>query len=233
MKTKREKTQIITPDQMVSSNSRSQGTIDSRSGYGVFTEVGKRSKKRKMRRHCTKTIIVQTITTSLLFLISHAANASELTLKKGTTSLGGSAKFSVTEVLDTSLFQLNVSPNVGYFVTDKLELVGLMQYSIFGTQERTTSGLSNIGGGANILTDVGTTKLYVGALIEYGCYSLACLVPTGASGKVVRLSGQLGFLYPLNSYLAIDLAVRPGLYFLTDRSVFTFEAGWLGMKAYF
>ena len=145
---------------------------------------------------------------------TQSAQAAELTLEKGTMSLGGSAGISLVAADGATSFAFGANPSFGYFVSDNIQVFGALQ---LGYADAFSFG---VGVGGNYVTDLAGMKYYAGVHAD-----------VMANGDAIWVGAQTGFLFPLSEHVAMDLSVRPE--YEVNTGIFLLNAGWLGVNAYF
>lgn len=177
----------------------------------------------------------------------------ELQLTKGTMQLGGTAlqlgstglnlsyggdavfaiDMSIPEEGDsTTGFKLGLSPQVGYFLMDNLELLGQVGLGMFfGDLYENAPKFMGFGVGAKYHIPMGSMVLYAGLTV-----GMSFIIPEeGDTMKNLNLEVPLGLLLPMNSHVAIDLGLKVAYSMgLDDQGSFlTVPIGYLGVQAYF
>ncbi len=140
-----------------------------------------------------------------------------LSMEQGTWQLGGSGTISFSKVGDTTDFWLALSPDAGYFVSDRFEILGQVDLAY---NEEATWGA---GAGVRYHIDLKPSWVYVGAL---GIISGVEHAPTD-----IQLQG--GLLYPLARNVGLDLGLRADVWLPEQGDAYyTGAIGYLGVQAY-
>lgn len=158
-----------------------------------------------------------------------------LLLESGTLELGGAMTFrsSVALITGQTGFEFSLSPRVGYFVVDRLELELALGLSVgFGDGYTSPLVWFTPSLGARYHFELGSRlSLYVG--LEVGLSSSEWAGSFSVHG--VLFSVPVGLLVALNHRVALDLGVQPTLEVDPDTGylVFTASVGYLGVRAFF
>ena len=173
----------------------------------------------------------------LVLSVVPAASAADLNLKGGTMQLGGNVAFMVDMVMpeegdSVTGYQLNLSPSVGYFLMDNLELIGELGISMgFGDlYEKSAKGLS-LGVGAKYFMPMGSMSVYFGLTLGMGFF----IPDEGDTTKMLGIAVPIGILYALNEWVAIDLGLRIQYNMGLDKqgSTLNLPIGYFGVQAFF
>lgn len=163
----------------------------------------------------------------LVLLASVGAWAGDLDFGEGTWELGGRATANV--VLDdgnSNLF-LDLSPTVGYFVSNNIELLGGV--SLFVDDNQVGAGF--FAGVDAFLADDGVAP-YLGATVGYGSQSYQFgLFQVG--GDVITISGRGGIVVPLNKRVGLDLGARVNFNIADNDTWIHIPLGYIGIRAFF
>ncbi|MBN1334805.1 MAG: hypothetical protein JXB39_02480 [Deltaproteobacteria bacterium] len=144
-----------------------------------------------------------------------------LSMEKGTWQLGGSATIDFSKVGDASDLWLNLSPDVGYFVANRWEILG--QADILYNEDAAWG----IGAGIRYHFDMRPSWIYLGAL---GTYSDDRVYALGAP-LGIQLQG--GLLYPLARNVALDVGLRANAWLPEEGDTFfSGGLGYLGVQGY-
>lgn len=163
------------------------------------------------------------------FLWSFAtAHAEELNLKEGTWELGGRATANI--VIDSGFtdLYLDLSPNIGYFVARRAELLG-------GVSMYINEGAVGVGffvGLDYFLSNNGVAP-YLGGSIGYGTASYSIGPWDIDRGDIVTLAGRGGLLIPLNRKVGVDLGARLNFNIEEGATWMHIPLGYLGVRAFF
>lgn len=159
---------------------------------------------------------------SLLTTLSWSAEG--MKTDKGTWNLGGNATVTVfghTDDNDPGV-QLNLSPNVGFFVLDNFEVFGGIDLGI-GITSDVIGFHSSIGARLYFLD--GQAKPYILGAGRFGVISSdrdRDLTAGGTIGAGVNLG--------VNEHVGIDLGIRTHLDAIDDRLYWSIPIGWMGMQ---
>ena len=164
-----------------------------------------------------KKFIKPTVALALGLFASQSATAAELAIEQGTMSLGGNAGLLLIAGEGGSDVSINVSPSIGYFLSDNMQLFGNVHFGYSG-------GVSyGVGVGANYVMDVSSMKLYTGIHADL----------LGAEGidPFISVGAQVGLWIGLSESVALDVGIRPNYEISTG--TFSMSAGYLGVNAFF
>jgi hypothetical protein len=162
-------------------------------------------------------------------------------LQLGSTGLnlnyGGGAIFGIDMFMpeegdSETGFKLGLSPQVGYFLMDNLELMGQVGLGMsFGDLYEKSDKLLSFGVGAKYHIPLGSMVAYAGLMVGMGF-----IIPDeGDTMKNFNLEVPLGILLPLNTHVAIDLGLKVFYTMgLDDQGSFlAVPIGYLGVQAFF
>lgn len=164
----------------------------------------------------------------LVALWSVAASAGSLDFGEGTFELGGRATANIILNDGQSDLYLDLSPTVGYFVSDKIELLGGISMFV----DDNVLGVGFFGGFDAFLGNDGIAP-YLGATIGYGSqtYQFGFFQ---VGGDVVTLSGRGGIVLPLNRKVGFDLGGRLNVNFEEGGDTWVhIPLGYVGIRAFF
>lgn len=164
------------------------------------------------------------------------ATGSGLTLVAGTKQVGGTIFFEYSrempEVGDAvGGYSFSFAPSVGYFLMDNLELLGDLTFTVFGGDlYQNMPKAFGLHVGAKYYIPINTMAAYAGALIGMGAS-----IGDNATLKTFDVQIPLGILYPLNTWVALDLGLRFNYSLgLDDQgSSMNLPIGYLGVQSFF
>ncbi len=145
-----------------------------------------------------------------------------LNIGQGTGQLGGSATLDLGMGNGESDISVVLAPNAGYFVANRVELVG--GFSLVAANGGEFWGLEF---GARYVTPMGNSHAYAGGTVGYGQAQANGLY----GSDQVSLSGVGGFLLPLGPKVAVDLGGR--ITYLTEAEYLLIPLGYFGIQASF
>lgn len=161
-------------------------------------------------------------------LWSVTASAGSLDIGEGTWELGGHATANI--VLDEGRddVYLDLSPTVGYFVSDHVELLG-------GVSMYINEGVLGVGFFAGLDGFFGKDGIapYLGGTIGYGVSTYPYWWYEVGGTDVVTLSGRGGIVIPLNRKVGFDLGVRVNFNVEDGRTWIHIPLGYVGIRAFF
>jgi hypothetical protein len=186
--------------------------------------------------------------TAMLLSANPAQAETALKLTAGTLQLGGIATGSYNaqmgprlnrsgEIVDDTIsgFRLALAPEIGYFVIDKLAVIGGVSYGAgFGKLYRDTAGLVTFFVGARFYMPMGWPVTPYGGL-DFG---MGFGLPTDdlELSKAMQFQGTVGALLPLNEHVAVDFGLRATYAMsLEDGGVdqFLMPFGYFGLQSFF
>ena len=148
----------------------------------------------------------------------------DITVKKGTMQLGGTATLDIESADGDSSWQVIVAPTAGYFLKKKFEIVGELG---LGMNDDATTW--TIMGGVRYFFDMNPMWAYAGALAGYGDYEYNVSTADGQ----LAVQGQAGLLYPLGKNVALDLGGKLYLYPGENYNYLTLSLGYIGVQCFF
>lgn len=163
----------------------------------------------------------------LALLWSVAASAGSLDFGEGTWELGGRATANIVLNDGDSNLYLDLSPTVGYFISDNIEL--LAGVSLFVDDNATGAGF--FAGLDAFLGNDGVAP-YLGATIGYGTQSFQYGFFQYGS-DVVTVSGRGGIVVPLNHKVGLDLGARVNFNIEDGETWIHIPLGYVGIRAFF
>jgi hypothetical protein len=159
-----------------------------------------------------------------LIPVSAAAAPKTLEIGQGTVEIGGYATANLYFVDIGDGFSFDIAPEAGFFVSDQVELVGLLDFFW-------------VNGNMDLRLEVGAEyffpseyiRPYVGGTVGFGSYPYVGVI----GDEVATLSGVGGVVLPLNRNVGIDLGGR--LVVLLDDSEVALHIpiGMVGVRAFF
>ncbi len=157
-----------------------------------------------------------------LILPGSALAGGPLKIGQGTGQIGGSATLNLGMGGGDSDISVVLAPNAGYFVANRVELIG--GFSLVAANGGEFWGLEF---GARYVAPMGNSHAYAGGSVGYGQAQANGLYGTDQVG----LSGVGGFLIPLGPKVAVDLGGR--ITYLTEAEYLMIPLGYFGVQAFF
>lgn len=156
------------------------------------------------------------------------AQADDLVMKEGTWELGGHATANIIVDYGVTDLYLDLSPNVGYFVAKRAELLA-------GVSMYINEGSVDVGFAVGLdyfLSNDGIAP-YVGGSVAYGTSSYSIGPFDIDGGDVVTLAGRGGILIPLSRKVGVDLGGRLNINVGDGHTWLHIPLGYLGVRAFF
>jgi len=162
-----------------------------------------------------------------------------LELDRGTKTAGGAATLEFSAIMpeegeDLTGFLLNVAPTVGYFLIDRLALLGALQVIVaFGDHRSSLPKQVGFEVGPRYYFPATTLVPYAGVSLGLGC----SIPDEGDTGKHLTVAGSAGMLIAMNAHVGIDVGTRIQYSVSLGSGVsvgqLTIPAGYLGVQAFF
>lgn len=159
---------------------------------------------------------------SCLLLGIPSAHAAELDLSQGMKELGGTVTLDVYSLAGETLLGLDLSPAVGYFVADNVEVILALHVGFIG-DVMSFAGSA----GLNYYLQTDAFPLYLGGDLGYGRFS-----EFGFAAETGLLRLAVGAVPALADNIALDVGLRLNI-FLGEGGGLHVPIGYMGVRAYF
>ena len=163
----------------------------------------------------------------------------KMTLNKGTMQLGGAVSVDIDVIMpeegdSVTGFTFDLSPSVGYFVTDGFMLEGMVSLQFRGGDLYENAGIPLLfmAGGRYYIVGSGSIIPFLGARIGM----FFDMPDEGDTQKSLMISVPLGLLWPLNQWVALTLGASWQVQMSLEDHGGTYmfiPIGFLGMEAFF